>query len=71
MSDMVRKTGTVQFFNRASGNGLVRPDDGSEEFYIQMDCAATAARLDRGRKVAYVIKHPQTPAAWIDEIRPL
>ena len=73
MTQTTRKsgTGTVRFFNAQSGRGLVRPDDGSDDIYIQIESDDRARRMDRGRRVSFEIHNPHTSAAWIADLQPL
>ena len=45
--------GIIKFFNDRRQTGLVRPDDGSDDFYINVANTYTGDRFERGARVSY------------------
>lgn len=61
--------GTISFFNKRRGTGLVKPDDGSDAVYINVSQSYEAAQFDRGVKVRYSMHIPETGAPRIADLR--
>lgn len=45
--------GVIKFFNDRRKTGLVRPDDGSDDFYINVANDFSGDRFERGVRVTY------------------
>ncbi|MEO1492137.1 MAG: cold-shock protein [Pseudomonadota bacterium] len=61
--------GTISFFNKRRGTGLVKPDDGSGDVYINVSQSYDAAAFDRGVKVRYNLHIPETGAPQVEDLR--
>ncbi len=61
--------GTITFFNKRRGTGLVKPDDGSDDIYINVSQNYEAASFDRGVKVRYNLMFGQTGAPRVADLR--
>ena len=47
--------GVIKFFNDRRKTGLVRPDDGSDDIYINVARDMSGERFERGVRVCYSI----------------
>lgn len=61
--------GTISFFNKRRGTGLVKPEDGTDDIYINVSQNYDAASFDRGVKVRYSLLVEQTGAARVTDLR--
>lgn len=61
--------GTITFFNKRRGTGLVKPDDGSSDVYINVSQSYDGDAYDRGVKVRYNLHIPETGAPRIADLR--
>jgi CspA family cold shock protein len=50
-------TGTVKFFNSASGYGFIAPEDGSKDVFVHISAVEEAGLniLTKGQKVEYEV----------------
>ena len=59
-------TGTVKFFNSASGYGFIAPEDGSKDVFVHISAVEEAGLniLTKGQKVEYeVVSKPDGKTA--------
>ncbi|MEO1492138.1 MAG: hypothetical protein AAFV19_08300 [Pseudomonadota bacterium] len=63
-------TGTIGFLNPDSGNGMIRPDDGSENLYVSLE-PGKAGSIARARRVQYELHVPENGAPWLADLRAL
>jgi cold shock CspA family protein len=61
--------GTISFFNKSRGTGLVKPVDGSGDIYINVSQNYDAASFDRGVKVRYSLHIPEQGAPRVTDLR--
>ena len=45
--------GIIKFFNERRQTGLVRPDDGTDDFYINVANSYSGEKFERGARVSY------------------
>jgi len=64
------KTGTVRFLNPENGNGMIRPDDGSEDLYICLE-PGQAGSIAKAHRVQYELHMPEIGAPWLADLRAL
>ncbi len=62
--------GTVKFFNPSRGTGLVRPDDGSDDIYINTKGDYDRRSYDRGAKVRFNLHRQNGRISHVTNLRP-
>lgn len=63
-------TGTVRFLNPDNGNGLIRPDDGSDDIYVCLE-PGQAGSIAKARRVQYKLHMPEIGAPWLGDLQAL
>jgi len=61
--------GTITYFNKRRGTGLVKPDDGSDDIYINVSQNYDSDAYDRGVKVRYNLHVPEAGAPCVADLR--
>ena len=64
-----RGKGVIKFFNDRRKTGLVRPDDGSDDFYINVANDFSGDRFERGVRVTFSLLQHEDGKRQVVELR--